>query len=284
MKPLYLIAASTLALTTAACGTGEPKARAALDCPATQGELTRTGASADGKSCTYVSSEGAEVKLQLVSVQGGPDATLTALENTLLAELPAPAAASAEGAKADAAAKVPQATAEAKASSAKSASQAAREAAQDTASVDVDVDVDVDNDGPKRVEVARGTVIVDEKDGTTHVNLPGIHIDADDVNDRARVRVGPIRIDANADGMTFRSQRDVRLRGEQLSREKRGIRATFIAERKGLPEGSRFVAFEAGGPKVGPLTVATVRSNEEINDGDRVYKDIKRLVRDNGGV
>lgn len=281
MKPLYLIAASTLALSTAACGSGPPKVRAALDCPSTQGDLTRTGVAADGKSCTYVSSDGAEVKLALVSVQGGTDATLKTLENTLLAELPAPAA-SAETAKSDASATA-KAIDNAPNSASKDAADAIREAEADTKGVDVKIDVDVDNKA-NRVVVGRGAVIVDEKDGTTHVNLPGIHVDANENTDSARVRIGPIKIDANSDGMTMRSVRDVRLRGEQLSREKRGVRATFIAERKGLPEGSRFVAYEAGGPKAGPLTVATVRSNEEIDDGDRIYRDVKRLVRENGGV
>ena len=50
MRPLLLLAASTLALTTAACGPKTPAARAALDCPLTQGDLSRTPASADGKA------------------------------------------------------------------------------------------------------------------------------------------------------------------------------------------------------------------------------------------
>ena len=76
MKPFYLLAASGLALATTACGSKPPPVRAALECPATQGELTRTSAASDGKACTYVTSGGAEVTLQLVSAPGGAEPLL----------------------------------------------------------------------------------------------------------------------------------------------------------------------------------------------------------------
>jgi len=47
-------------------------------------------------------------------------------------------------------------------------------------------------------------------------------------------------------------------------------------------EGYRFVGYEAGGPKAGPLTVAVVRSRKA--DADRISGDVVRLVRLNGGV
>jgi len=297
MKPLYLIAASTLALTTAACGNGPPKARAALDCPVTQGDLTRTSASPDGKVCTYVSSEGAEVTLQLVSVQGGPDATLRTIETNLVglqeAALKAEEARdpkAKDSDKADA-----KATAEASAEAgpaadevktARSAADAAREAAADAAASPGDKHelAEAKSDKGSRVTVARGAVIVDEDEGTTHVNLPGIHIEADDTNDTANVDIGPLHVNAGGDGATIRIRRDVRLRGEQLSREKRGLRATFISEKESLQDGYRFVAYEAGGPKAGPITVAIVRAKADISQGDDVYKAVRRLVRANGGV
>ena len=96
MRPLLLLAASTLALTTAACAPKVPPARAALDCPATQGDLTRTSASAT--VCTYATSSGAEVTLQLVSTAGGVDNALSGIEATLLAGRVKPT----EEAKADA--------------------------------------------------------------------------------------------------------------------------------------------------------------------------------------
>jgi hypothetical protein len=132
--------------------------------------------------------------------------------------------------------------------------------------------------------VAGGSIDIDEDQGATHVNLPGVHIDADDTNDTAVVDVGPIHVNAGGDGATIRIRRDVRLRGEMLSPNRRGVRATFIAERRDLPDGYHFVGYEAAGPKVGPLTVAIVKSKTTIDRGDRVYRAVRNLVRDNGGV
>jgi hypothetical protein len=54
-----------------AAADGTPlKAIAALDCPASQGALTRTGQAADGRSCDYQSPEGETVHLKLVSLDG----------------------------------------------------------------------------------------------------------------------------------------------------------------------------------------------------------------------
>lgn len=277
MKPYSLIAVSALALSVAACGGGPPKTRAALDCPQTQGPLTRTGVSPDRKACTYVSSEGAEVTLQLVSLQGGPDATLHTIETNLLAAQGPAAAAPATEAKPDA-----KAPAAADAGSAKDASDAAKEAMEDAKGATVDVQVP----GDKHRTTINGheAVVVDDDHGETHVNLPGIHIDANDGNDSANVQIGPLHVQAGEDGATIRVRRDVRLRGEALSHEKRGLRATFISEGKGRTDGYRFVGYEAAGPKAGPLTVAIVRAKNEVNQGDRVYRSVKRLVRENGGV
>jgi hypothetical protein len=114
------------------------------------------------------------------------------------------------------------------------------------------------------------------------VDLPGIHISARD--DDANVQIGGIRINANGDESTVHIIREVRLRGEALSRQKRGIRATFISANKGDPNGYRFVGYEAAGPKTGPLTVAVVKAKSEIDHDDDVARDVRRLVRRNGGA
>ena len=62
------------------------------------------------------------------------------------------------------------------------------------------------------------------------------------------------------------------------------MRATFIYTGKDLPAGYRYVGFEAGGPKGGPLTVAKVRSKRDTESGDKIYHDVQELVRRNGGV
>lgn len=278
MKPLYLACASALALTAAACGPKVPAARAALDCPTKQGELTRTSASSDGKTCTYAAEGGAEVTLQLVSARGGVDSTLAAIETNLLANR----LTSEQKAAAD---QTSGAATGGSATSVAAADAAAKQAAADTKGLDLDLKVDGKPVDAVNVKMKHGkTVITEGEGGTTRIDLPGIHIVANDDDDTANVRVGPINIDAGDDAATIRIRRDVRLRGEALNPEKRGLRATFIYTGDDLPEGYRFVGYEAGGPKRGPLTVAVVRSKSEGPDGHDLYPDVKKLVRKNGGV
>lgn len=285
MKTLYLLAASALALTAAACGPKVPKARAALECPATQGDLTRTSTSPDGKACTYVSDGGAEVTLQLVAVQGGVDGTLSNIETHLLANRAKPEEKAAGDAKGgDAKNAKPAETAGAPAA-ATAAEQAAREADADTKGLNLDAKIDGKSVDSVHVEMKNGKVVATEGEGnTTRVDLPGIHIVANDDDDTAKVRVGPINIDAGGDAATIRIRRDVRLRGEALNPEKRGLRATFIYTGEDLPDGYRFVGYEAGGPKRGPITVAVVRSKTDEHDDGGLHNDVKKLVRRNGGV
>ncbi|MFN3585587.1 hypothetical protein [Phenylobacterium sp.] len=263
MKPtLLLVAASGIAFSLAACGRAPPP-RASLDCPAKQGDLTRVSAAADGRSCVYSTAEGAEVTLQLLPVRGSAYATLDELESRLSAEAEA------------AAANAPKIDTKPSPQAASDAARAADQAAKDAVQGDVG---DAESESDVGVDGSRG-VIVDDK-GATRVNLPGIHIEADDANDSARVQIGPLHIDANGEEAEIRIRRSVRLKGEALSTEKRGIRATYLSH----SEGDRFVGYEAAGPKTGPLTVAVIRSKEHIEDGDGVYGDVKRLVRLNGGV
>lgn len=61
-----------------------------LDCPATQGDLTRKDQAADGKTCDYVGPNGESVTLQLISLNGGDaNAALAPLEAKLRGETPA---------------------------------------------------------------------------------------------------------------------------------------------------------------------------------------------------
>lgn len=269
MKPFYLVAVSAVALTTAACSGSPPPARAALECPQSEGDLTRTSAAPDGKTCTYASAGGAEVTLQLVSAPGGVDGVLSTIETNLLAERAKPDETAAAAAT-DAEVAKPAADTKAAASAAE---QAAREAAADTKDVDVKIEISKD-----------GKVVSHGGDEVTRIDLPGIHIVANENDDTAKVQVGPIKIDAGGDGATIRIRRDVRLRGEALNPEKRGLRATFIYAGDDLANGYRFVGYEAGGPKRGPITVAVVKSKTEEPDEGDLHRDVKRLVRKNGGV
>lgn len=63
---------------------------ATLNCPEAQGDLTRTGAAADGKSCQYHGDEDEDVTLSLVSLNGQtPQAALAPLEAQLQGLVPA---------------------------------------------------------------------------------------------------------------------------------------------------------------------------------------------------
>jgi len=256
MKNILLIAASTMVL--AACGQGGKHAVAKLDCPATEGDLTRISMAGDGKSCIYRSSDGAEVTLELIKVVGNADETLAKIEADLRST-PGPAgntATSLDGKIRDVAA--------AKAEVAAVAAEVARVQAEAAADARIDVSTS-DGDGE-----------------TSRIDLPGVHISED--GDDANIRIGPLKVDSTGDDTTVNIYRDVRMRGEALAREKRGLRATFIYTGKDLPEGYRYVGYEAGGPKTGPLTIAKVRSKVDTESGDKIYHDVQELVRRNGGV
>jgi hypothetical protein len=61
-----------------------------LDCPDSQGDLTRKSQSADGKSCDYTDHAGSDVTLQLVALNGqDAKAALSPIETDLKGELPA---------------------------------------------------------------------------------------------------------------------------------------------------------------------------------------------------
>ena len=258
MKTSFLMAAAGLLL--AGCGQGASYATTKLECPPTEGELTRVSVAADGRSCAYRSSDGAEVSLELVAVVGGPEATLAKIE-TEMRSAPSqggPAHPSeGDAAIADAA--------KAKAEFAAMSAEVARVRAEATRDAGVDTPASQDESG-----------------NGARIDLPGVHISED--GDGGNVRIGPLKVDSDGDDTTVNIYRNVRMRGEALSRQKRGLRATFIYTGKDLPAGYRYVGYEAGGPRSGPLTVAKVRSKVDTESGDNIYHDVQELVRRNGGV
>ncbi|THD58053.1 hypothetical protein [Phenylobacterium sp.] len=294
MKPLLFLSACGLALAaTAACAPSTPPtARAALDCPDHTGDLRLTGIAADKKSCTYVSGEGDQVSLRLIPVSSTYEQALQPIEQELQGELPTPAATAdkadtAEDKASDASATVKtEAPGKASSGGASEAAKAAKQAADDalggTRAAHKDSDGD-DDDDTSKVSIGPGGVSVSPNGGAgdhADINLPGIHISADD--DKAKVRFGTVNIDAGEDGATVRVARDVRLRGEAFSPERRGFRATFILAKDNLKDGWKAVGYEAAGPKAGPITVAVFKSREGHRHDVSEY--VKRLVRRNGGV
>jgi hypothetical protein len=277
MRILAFAAVSALALGAAGCAPHTNyAARTRLDCPDTQGQLTRVSIAADGKSCLYKSGD-VDVNVQLTPVSGDAYSTLKTIETSLIG---AQTTASAEAAAASKTAKSADATAD-HAQAAKAAQEAAADAGDRTKDSDWNSD-DKDSDDKGAVHVDKNGVHVSADDHDhAHVNLPGVHIDADD--DNANIDVAGIHINADDGHQTVRIMHDVRLRGEPFSRERRGLRATFISQQDNAG-GYHFVGYEASGPKTGPLTVAIVKSNNEIDNGNRLYHDIQRLVRRNGGA
>lgn len=83
------------ALALAGCHPPHPHAAAplravsSLDCPDTQGDLTRKSAAADGKTCVYATEAGDQVTLQVVALNGGDTrAALQPIEAQLKTEVP----------------------------------------------------------------------------------------------------------------------------------------------------------------------------------------------------
>lgn len=112
MNRIALLAAGCAALALSACdhpdAARQRQARALkviskLDCPETQGHLTRTAQAADGLSCAY-GAEGVEVTLRLVKLEGGDAAkALAPIETELRGLMPRAAPDAAEAtAKAEA--------------------------------------------------------------------------------------------------------------------------------------------------------------------------------------
>jgi len=268
MKLLILASACGLA-TVGLCActpSGPPSARVALDCPTTQGDLTRTSIAPDRKTCGYTTRDGDEVSLRLVSAPGGYQAALEPIAQELQAEvLTDKQVAEAQVKAADA--QVAAADSKTAAAGAAAAAKAAKQAADDAL-------------GEAR-DAADEAKDASDTGASTHIDLPGIHINADE-SGKADVNVGSIHVNAGEHGATVDLKRDVRLRGEALSRERRGFRATYILARDNLKDGLSAVGYVAGGPKVGPITVAVVKSKDG-NHHD-VLDDVKRLVHRNSGA
>jgi hypothetical protein len=190
-----------------------------LDCPGTQGDLTRKSAAADGKSCAYADDNGDQVTLQLVSLDGKDLRTAMApIEAQLHGEVPA--AASPPATPANTAGPPPPATKD---------------------------KVDIDLPG---VHIHAGG------NGHADVDAQGVHVHAQNGDghnhDNAEVRVGGdgagVNINANDAGAQVR-----------IDERGPGLRARYIlASDTPGPHGYRSAWYDARGPVGGPIAVAVV--------------------------
>lgn len=200
-----------------------------LECPESQGPLTRVRTAPDGLSCVYAGPKGAEVTLRLVKIEeGASDRVLARLERELNALLPsvatkiargraAEAAAAAEEAAADAATEKAEAEverAEAEVERAEALADRARALAEGDQAEAERAQARADRVAARLKAVARGGrpaaetadsgddvqvalpgLRVKTEGDDASVRLPGIRIET--TGDKADVRIGPMTIRAD---------------------------------------------------------------------------------------
>lgn len=224
-----------------------------LQCPQTQGPLTRRGGpAADGLSCTYAGPRGAEVTLHLVTLGGGSAGeALEGFEQDLAAELPAAPSAAPGPTQAPSEPVTPAAP----------LSPEGTTAAEER--VDVRMPgVTVSTEGEDAVVRLPG-MSVDTSGGKTEVRIGGLEIRADEASDSVDITAED---GAGGEVLTVRAEGDatvVRTRAPGKS-----IRANFlITDDTGAERGPwRVVGYEARGPSGGPIVVATVKAKDEGHD------------------
>lgn len=246
----------------------------ALQCPQTQGSLTRKGsASAEGTVCTYVGPKGAEVSLHIVPLDGKtPTDILKTFEDRLSRDLPEALAQLQAAADADAA-RVEAEAARAAADTAGAAAETAGAAGE-------------------RASVRAPGVRIESQGDDASVRLPGVQIETR--GDRSSVRIGGLHIDADDSAGSARvtgtsgDGDDVSINAHDDSAEIRARAAGpatrtswILTNNQPSATGWRMVGYEARGPVGGPLVVATIRSRDA--NRDRVMEDARALVRLNVG-
>ena len=240
------------ALALSACDVPRPHARAplravsSLDCPDTQGELTRKSAAADGKSCIYATESGDQVTLRLVSLPGGDaQAALAPIETQLKAEVPSVVTTAASGSAGGA--------------------SAGADGAPDKDRVDINLP---------------GLHIHAHGDGHADIDTAGVHVHAHDNGDHGGDHAD-VRIDGlGSKGVTV----DANGAGAQIHVDEggSGVRARYIlaGETPG-PHGYKVAGYDARGPAGGPIVVAEILAKSD--DHDDLDHDARELLRRNVG-
>ena len=222
-------------------------ANARLDCPATEGALTRQEVSPDGRSCRYTGEDGAEARLTLMSLDG------RSAQDAL------------RGTEAEMQGLVPAAVApEPAASSTPPTSHGA------TAQADADGDGDNDH---SRIDLP-GIHIEANGHDNAHIRAFGQVIDAHgkDATIHAGWNGKTATVNAHDGGAEIRAG----WFGQ------RSVDASYIlASDTAGPSGVHAAGYVAKGPAAGPLVlgVETSRTQRERgNRDDHRYRDIRRLV------
>ncbi len=121
-----------------------------------------------------------------------------------------------------------------------------------------------------------------------NIRVPGVNIQAGDSG--AKIKVGDATIDAGDDGAEIRVQRNVTVDGKKIESESRrhrrkddGVYSRFILASDKAPGEWAVVAYEARGPKGGPLVVAVLKAKRGKNNDNDSFDDATDLVRHNVG-
>ncbi|MBX3476234.1 MAG: methyltransferase type 11 [Brevundimonas sp.] len=235
----------------------------ALQCPQTQGVLTRKGSAiAGGAVCTYTGPKGAEVSLHLVMLDGQPSSEVLKTFERQLAE---------NMARSDNAPDADEQAAEARAIQAEAnAAQAKAEDAAATAAAASDVAIDANGD---RARVRLPGISIDAQGDSARVRIGGLNIRADDSSGVVDLRSDDetVRINASSNGAEVRTRRN----GD-------ATRSSWtFSDSRGSDQGWRVVGYEARGPMGGPIVVAAIRVKER--EQDAVFEAAKALVTLNVG-
>lgn len=220
-----------------------------LMCPDRQGELTRSDEAGDGRSCRYAGEDGAEVTLQLASLEGRtPQAALADIETKLKGEVPALGA------------KTPDSDADGAAA---------------TANAVGSKDDNGDKDGEEHTTVNLPFLHIETQGEHAKVSMPGLHVNAK--GDKAEVQLnkpggGGITIHADDNGA------EVRMAGSSA----KNVDATYIlAAKDGGSDTERSVGYVAKGPVGGPLVIALVKAPGDRHDSHDLFRAVHQLVSRN---
>lgn len=296
-----LLAAVGVASTLAGCHRHDYGDRAVavttrLDCPSEQGELHRTDAASDGRSCRYAGRDGQEVTLAYLALDGrSPQEALQATEAALRADVPAAAAAepgslrSAAGDEVDKPGHADRDDDD-KDDDDRDTGGSARDAPSvPGAPTPPRPPAPPQVDGAWSASSHRDDPGRDESGDRVHINLPFLHVDADG-SGRAHVRTFGVDVQADGDGAAVHTpgggaidahHGGAEMRFGSVGRRRADLVYILASDHAG-PQGFRSGAYVARGPSDGPLVLAVSRSREgsgRSREGD--LHDVKRLVNAN---
>lgn len=251
-----------------------------LDCPTSQGRLSRVEQSADGRLCRYTGPDGDEVTLSYLSLDGKtPQAALTPIEAEFRTAVP-------DAVASDDAASLNADGAHANWSDGRTTtSTTTHDGAVATSTTEARDDDDDDSHASHK-----------RSNDHVRIALPGMSIEAD--NGRAKIRAFGQSIDADdskggravvhGDWNGMQSSINAHDRGVEMRFGwvgQRSVDLTYIVTGKTPgPTGQRGASYVARGPISGPLVIAVGKSREgqDHDDGDGDDKgavhDLKRLV------